>query len=188
MNISCIVLAGGKSRRMGMNKSVLLIKNKPLILHVLEKVEKIFSDIIIVVKNSKQKKILKKILNKKIKIVEDKNRVYSPIAGIKEGIKHVKNKYVFIIACDTPFVSEKTIKKLLAKAKRDVDCVVYSFFDKLEPLCAVYKKSFFENVGLEESLTELIRKTKNKILIPTKNTKEFFNINTKKDLKIAEKW
>jgi len=186
---SCIILAGGKSSRLK-SKAFILLNKKPLIIYVLDTVKKLFSDIIIVVKNKKQKKNLERIVKMcTAKIIEDKNEIFSPIAGIKEGIKHVKNDYVFVIACDMPFIKEKTIRELLSRISSNVDCVFYAWSTKkFEPLCAVYKKDVFSSFNPKEGLHNLIRKTDNKILIPVaKETKEFFNINTKKDLLLARK-
>lgn len=187
MEVGCLILAGGKSSRLK-NKPFLILKDKPLIKHVFDNLKKIFSNIVVVVKGEKDKKRMEEII-KNCKIVVDENKIFSPIAGIVSGIKHIKNDFVFVIACDMPFVEGKTVKELVLRIEKNANCICYAYsLDKFEPLCAIYRKDFFIRVSLENSLSELIKKEKNKVLIPiVKETDEFFNINTKKDFEIAEK-
>lgn len=189
MEVSCIILAGGKSSRLN-NKPFLILDKKPLVMHVFDVVRKIFSEIVVVVKTESQKEELENILSKhskKIKIVIDDEKVYSPIAGINEGVKHIKNKYFFVVASDMPFLKEKIIRELISRLYHRVECVVYAWSsDKFEPLCAVYRKDFFDGWSLHGSISQLIQNSENKVLIPIfKETNEFFNVNTKKDMKIA---
>lgn len=189
MKVSCIILAGGKAKRIKKDKALLILNKKPLITYVLKVAKKFFSDIVVVVKNEKQEKKLEKVLPPKVKIVKDNYKVYSPMAGIKEGIKHVKNKYVFILACDMPFVKERTIRELLPRTEEKVDCIVYFWsLKRFEPLCAIYNKKVFKFRRLREGLHHLINRIKNKVLVPiSMETNEFFNINIEKDLKLARK-
>lgn len=182
MEISCIILAGGKSERIGKDKAFLMLNDKFLISHVLETVEKIFDDVIIVVKNKDQRRKLEKITDSKV--VEDKNKIYSPIAGIGEGIKHIKNDYFFLTACDMPFLDEKFIKKLISKIDKK-DCTV-PFLKGYEPFCAIYKKNLFKNCDINQSISEIIDKSDKIAVKPTKRgCLNFFNVNSYKDLKKA---
>ncbi len=186
MEVSCIILAGGRSKRIRKFKPLLTLKKKPLISYILKVVRKFFSDIVIVVKNAEQKKKLKRKI-KRVKIVEDGSKIFSPVSGIKEGIKHIRNKYVFIIACDMPFINEKIIRDMLPRIKEKPDCIVYwHALNKFEPLAAIYKKNIFEKMRPNQSLQDMIKKKKNKILIPvSRETLVFFNINSQKDLNYA---
>ncbi|MFH8086654.1 MAG: molybdenum cofactor guanylyltransferase [Candidatus Aenigmatarchaeota archaeon] len=187
MEVSCLILAGGKSSRLK-NKPFLVLKDKPLVKHVFDNLKKIFSDIVIVVKNEKDKLKMERII-RNCKIVMDESKIFSPITGIISGIKYLKNDFVFIVACDMPFVDEKVVKELLLRIDKEAKCVCYAYsLNKFEPLCAIYRKDFFKGISLEESLSKAVREEKNKVLVPiVKETDEFFNINTKKDFKRAEK-
>jgi len=188
VKVSCIILAGGKSSRLR-NKPFVLLKKKPLVLYVLKVARKFFRDIIIVVKTDKQKERMKKIVSKRIKVVKDRSRTYSPIAGIKEGIRHVKNDYVFVLASDMPLMIERTIRELLPRTEEDVDCIAYIWkLGRYEPLCAIYKKRVFDKCRLKTGLHQLIDSIENKVFVPIAvETNEFFNVNTRRDLKTAER-
>lgn len=188
MKVSCVILAGGRASRLK-DKPFLLINKKPMITYVLEVAKKLFPDVVIVVKNNKQKRRLKKLANKKVKIVKDKSRIYSPIAGIKEGVKQAKHDYVFVLASDMPLINEHTIRELLPRTSEELDCIAYIWkLGRYEPLCAIYRKSVFYNCKLKTGLHELIDSIENKVFVPiAMETNEFFNVNTKKDLETAER-
>lgn len=188
MKVSCIILAGGRSSRLR-NKPFLLLDKKPLINYVLKVAKRLFSDIVVVVKNDKQKRRLKRVVNKRIKIVKDRARTYSPVAGIKEGVRHVKHDYVFVLASDMPLVREHTIRELLPRIEEGLDCIAYIWkLGRYEPLCAIYRKNVFDNCRLKTGMHELIDGIKNKAFVPiAMETNEFFNVNTKKDLEMAER-
>ncbi|MEM5834792.1 MAG: molybdenum cofactor guanylyltransferase [Candidatus Aenigmatarchaeota archaeon] len=187
MEVSCLILAGGKSSRLR-NKPFLILKGKPLVRYVFDNLREMFSEIIVVVKSEKDKEKMEEII-KNCKVVADKSKIFSPMAGIIAGIKHIKNNFVFVVACDMPFIEKKTVRELISRIDKNVNCVCYAYsLDKFEPLCAIYKKEFLQKIGLENSLNEAIRKEKNKALVPiVKETYEFFNVNTKKDFEVAEK-
>ncbi|MGC8812640.1 MAG: molybdenum cofactor guanylyltransferase, partial [Candidatus Aenigmatarchaeota archaeon] len=113
MEVSCLILAGGKSSRLR-NKPFLILKDKPLVKHIFDNLEKIFSDVVIVVKNENERRKIEEII-RNCKIAVDKNKIFSPIAGILEGLKFLKNDFVFVVACDMPFIKEKTVKELLLR-------------------------------------------------------------------------
>ncbi|MEM5836600.1 MAG: molybdenum cofactor guanylyltransferase [Candidatus Aenigmatarchaeota archaeon] len=184
--IDCIILAGGKGKRIGSFKPLLMLNQKPLIFYPFSIAKKFFSNVIIVVKNREQKMKIEKALGKKVKVVEDKSRKFSPIVGIKAGIEFAKSEKIFLLACDMPFVDEKTISKIL---KEEADCVAFKWKDgRIEPFCAVYDKKIFERARDDESLRSLIKKVKNKKLIEIKNPLAFFNINKKEDLKKSKQF
>lgn len=181
MKISCIILAGGQSKRMGKDKAFVKLHDKPLIKHVLDEVQKIFDDIIIIVKNNEQKRKMEKICN--VKIVQDNQNIYSPIVGIKEGIKHIKNDQFFVVACDMSFIKSEIIEKLISESNNNISVIPKKNTGKYEPLFAIYNKQFFGNCKFNDSLHKVIDNNQNKKLIFIDDQKIFFNINTLKDLK-----
>src|SRR3990170_1752212 len=149
MKVSCIILAGGNPSRIK-DKPFALIDGKPMITYGLGVARKLFSDIIVVVKNERQKRKLRKIVSKKIKIVKSNSRFYSPIAEIREGIKKSKYDYIFVLSSDMPLVNEHTIRELLPRVPEGLDCIAYIWkLKKYEPLCAIYRKYVFYNRKLK---------------------------------------
>ena len=114
-NILGVILAGGKSSRFGSNKSLSNLSNTKLIQHVINKISKYFSDILIVSNDSKL--VLE---DPKIKIIKDCRDGYlGPLVGVLSAMKYANqnNKYNWVITfpCDTPFFDKIIIEKLINK-------------------------------------------------------------------------
>lgn len=184
-NMTCIILAGGKSSRMGRDKSFVRFLGKPLIENVIDKMERIFKKTIIVT-NSPQ-------LYKKYKI-ETRVDILTgrgPLGGIHAGLSYSKNKYNFIVACDMPFLNEGLIR-LMTERLADCDVVVPRCKGRLEPLCAVYSKSCIRPIENEISRNNLkmrnflkilkIRIIEEETVSMTANSRSFVNINTPGEL------
>jgi|GEM_PF-2568092 len=213
--ISCIILAGGKSSRMKPDKTAkeikgkdakgkaakvkkdkpegstlkafMILNEKPLIAYVIETVKKFFPEIIIVMKTKTQKNKMERLISSpRISVIADEYKTYSPILGIKAGLKYAGGESVFVVGCDTPFINGVTIFRMMNKVKKGIDCVVPSKAGEHQPLCAIYKRDVFKGCKPNESLHDLIERSK-RVLIPIFNENEFFNINTPEDLEQAEK-
>ncbi len=123
---SCIVLSGGMSRRMGQDKGSMIIQDKPMILHILEKLNYKINDAVIVLNNSERIGIYKNLLNQyctgdigdnfdyELSFIEDEVKEKGPISGIMTGLKNIKTDYALILPCDSPFVSEDNIETMFA--------------------------------------------------------------------------
>lgn len=171
-------------------KAFMPLAEKPLILHVFNTVKKFFPEIIVVVKTKSQQADMEKLVSSpKVKVVADNSKSFSPIIGIKAGLRESVGENVFVIGCDMPFVNGVTIFRLINRVKKNIDCIVPSKSvegeRKYEPLCAIYNRRVFDDCGPEDSLHDVIDKSK-KLLIPVYNDDVFFNINTPEDLKSAE--
>ena len=116
-NILGVILAGGKSSRFGSNKSLSNLSNSKLIEHVINKINKYFSEILIVSNDSKL------ILDDpNIKIIKDCKEGYlGPLVGVLSAMKYANqsNKYNWLITfpCDTPFFDQIIIEKIFGHQK-----------------------------------------------------------------------
>ncbi len=194
-NILGVILAGGKSSRFGSNKSLSKLANNKLIEHVINKIDKYFSEILVISNDSNLK-----IENQKIKIIKDCIKGYlGPLAGVLSAMKYVnsfENKYKWIITfpCDTPFFDNVIIKKMIEKTTLPKE-KIYLVKDKKQRhnIFGLWSTSL-ENI-LEEDLNNNYRKVDlwadkigcNFIEKNIQSENEFLNINTKKDLELAEK-
>jgi len=133
-NLTGIILSGGKSLRMGMNKAFIEIEGIPMIQHILSLFEKIFNENIIVT-NEKEG-----FINfKKAKIYRDFIPNRGVLEGLYTGLFYSSFEYSFCVACDMPFINESVIKLLIKKIK-DQDVIVPKTNDGLQPLHAIYSK------------------------------------------------
>lgn len=131
--VTVIILAGGKSRRMGSNKAFLKYGNKTFIEHQIAKLKTIFSEIII---SSNDHNIYEGL---NLPVVSDVIPEKGPLSGICAGLLYTKNSHVFVIACDMPFVCENAIMYLKEYTGK-YDVVVPQTEYGLEPMHAFYSK------------------------------------------------
>ena len=137
---SCIVLSGGMSRRMGQDKGSMIIQEKPMILHILERLNYKINDATIVLNDAERIADYQSLLNQycdgdiesnfdySLDFVEDEVKGKGPISGIMTGLKNIKTDYALVLPCDSPFISEENIdamfKLLDENLESDIDAII----------------------------------------------------------------
>lgn len=177
--ITCVILSGGKSSRMGEDKSLLPFStSKTLIQYQYDRLKPYFRNIYI---SSKVDKF--DFLEKNFLILDENKDIFSPILALDTIFKKFENQKIFIITVDTPLVSIDSISKLIdASINYDI-CIAQT--EKTHNLCGVFSsnisltiKTMIENDI--HKIAYLIKKNKNKIL-KFPNNSEFLNINNKEE-------
>ena len=133
MDAGAIILAGGKSSRMGTNKALLKINDMTNIERILTNISPVFPDPILVTNDPGVYHFLG------LKTVSDYFPGKGPLAGIHAGLIASSAEVNVVIACDMPFVSAE-LAAALVKNSRDYDAVVPVIGGRQHPLFAVFKK------------------------------------------------
>lgn len=151
-NISCVILSGGKSSRMGQNKALMKIGNQSLIEIMYGKVKGLFREILISSNSPHEYSFLN------IPIVPDLVQNKGPIAGIYSGLKSAKNDRVFFISCDIPLMTPELIKSIVGFNNK-AQIVAPKADGFVQELCAVYSQSLIESIEkiLAQAVEEEIR-------------------------------
>ncbi|MHC4642567.1 MAG: molybdenum cofactor guanylyltransferase [Planctomycetota bacterium] len=132
---TAIIMAGGGSRRMGIDKSMLLIKDRPIIKHICDQLRGTFSQILISADEVEKYAFLG------FDCIPDKMPGQGPLMGIVSALGASDNELNFIVACDIPHIDIRFVRKMLAEAQA-VDMVIPANGNgKYEPLFAIYNKS-----------------------------------------------
>ena len=181
MEIGIGILAGGKSSRMGKDKSKLLYGRSNFLENIIEK----FSGFDIIVSTNSQN--ISKIDN--IKYIEDKYKDIGPISGILEILKESKYEYNFIIPVDMQNISLEFVEFLYTYICSDYKLFATKYYDEYNPLAGIYSKKIIpiiedyieqENYKLQNLLKENFCKVID--LKYSKFPKDIlFNINTIND-------
>jgi molybdopterin-guanine dinucleotide biosynthesis protein A len=192
MECSGIILAGGKSSRMGRTKALLPLNNKTVIEHMVEELESIFPSILI----STNEEQTYQFLNKKM--VADIYPNKGPLSGIHASLVASETELNVITACDMPFISRDVAQFISAKLI-DYDAVIPQVASKLQPLFGGYKKRIAsileEQLQKEElKLVSLLDRVNVCILVEEdfkglalENVqRSFFNMNNPTEYKEAE--
>ncbi|MGI6585777.1 MAG: molybdenum cofactor guanylyltransferase [Gracilibacteraceae bacterium] len=144
---TAIILAGGKSSRMGFDKQFLKLQDRYVIEMIAEKLKEIFSEIIIVTGKPEE------YVKYGFKPVEDEVKNFGPLAGIHVGLKNSGSMYNYVVACDMPFINVKYIRymmELIREHEGSIDGVITKLGNWIEPFNAFYSKRLIGNI--EESM------------------------------------
>ncbi len=201
-----MILAGGSSRRLGREKSLLLFDGKPLICWTAERLSSVADEIVVVARDEehslKLKEALTGFLPKGIKMAFAWDRIpgYGPLAGIAAGMERGKGEYASATACDLPFLSSRVVERLFEMAEEDPGCggaVPVQDNGFFEPLHCVYHR---EKMG--QACEKAMASGERRIFVPLRemgmrhvamdllrpldgDLLTFFNLNTKEDLERA---
>lgn len=128
--ISIIILAGGKSSRMGTEKGLVLFRGKRLVDHVTAVAKKITTQIMIISANPAYTQT-------GLVCIPDALPGKGPLGGIYTGLMHSNTKKNLFLGCDMPFLTEKLLSEL-ARQAGDEDVLLTMHKELAEPLCSVY--------------------------------------------------
>ena len=189
---SIIILAGGKSSRMGLNKTRICLAGKTMLERVLAKIELEGNEIIIVTNEDLR------FPDDKITIVPDFYRDYGALAGLHAGLKAANNDQVLVVAIDMPFINIDLFNYMKKQMVPGIDVVIPCIGTSLEPFHALYRRSSclpaIENAIQTQSkriisffpLVKVVKVDESVIAAMDPDGLAFFNINTPEDLKRAE--
>ncbi len=140
--MTAVILAGGKSSRMGSNKAFLRLKGQTFIELQIELLRKLFDKIIISANTPSEYEYLN------LPIIKDLYPDKGPLAGIYTSLINSSSLYTFMLACDMPFVELGLIKHL-QDFTQNYDVVIPKSKKGLEPLHAFYSKSCIDPIKKE---------------------------------------
>ncbi len=134
-NVSCVILCGGKSRRMGENKSLLPFGGKDsLAEYQLEKLKPYFLETYISCKNSS-------IYNFEAEFIEDESSEFNPFNGILSSFNYTGMPYLFFLPVDTPLISIESIEKILQANSCSKDGAIAKTKSDTHNLVGIYSNS-----------------------------------------------
>ena len=131
-----VVLAGGMSRRFGVDKALIPWKGGRLVESVLEVVAGIFSTTLVLVKDPDAFRFLER---PGVRVRRDLTIESHPLGGIYSGLRYARSGAIFVCACDMPHVRPEMIEALRG-ASEGYDVAVPVWKERPQPLCSVYSK------------------------------------------------
>ena len=138
-NFSSIILSGGRATRMGgVDKGLILLKNKPLIAHVIRRLQPQLDEIFI---NANREVSQYETFG--LKVLQDENPEFlGPLAGILLGLRHAKHDLVLSVPCDSPLLPLDLIERLTKNMlESHADIAVASSDGSAHPVFCLCKKS-----------------------------------------------
>jgi len=152
-SVSVVILAGGQSRRLGQDKSLLLIDGQPLLGRIVDTVRTL-SDDLVVVTNDPERYLSYEL---PVRMISDVRPGVGALMGLYSGLRAVRGEYALMVGCDMPFLNLPLLRFLISLAP-GVDVVIPQIGDKVEPLHAVYSQACLAPMSrsLEQGCRQII--------------------------------
>ncbi len=135
---TCVILAGGKSRRMGVDKRFIEVGGQALLARTIAVCETLFEDIMIVTA------VPEASIKTQHSIVHDIVPDSATLGGIYTGLSYASRGYGFVVACDMPWLQPDLVKFLVELAQEpkeaSYDVIIPKLQSGLQPAHAVYSK------------------------------------------------
>jgi molybdopterin-guanine dinucleotide biosynthesis protein A len=190
--MTSIILAGGKSLRLGRSKLLETIGGKSLIQRVIDRLVIISTEIIIATAHGEP---IPCSSAAKIRTVADIYPGRGPLVGIYSGLMASSSSQAIVVGCDMPFLSVSLLEHMV-QTLADSDIALPRIGAMVEPLCAVYSKNCVAPIKKlleqdERRISKLFSMVKVKYIEQDEINRfdpehlSFFNINSEDDLNMA---
>lgn len=191
---SCVILAGGESKRFkGNNKACIKVGGQRVLDRLMSVIKPFFEEIILVTNDP----LL--YLEWDVMIVTDHFDFRSSLTGMHAGLFAAGNPHALVMACDMPFAKPEMLKLLIRSIEPHLDVIIPKTSNGLEPLMAIYSKrclkpmkaallnkqcqiiKVFKQLRVIEIDEEHLRRSDTDLI-------SFLNINSPQELAAAEDW
>ena len=132
--LSGIILAGGRSSRMGTPKALLPFDDEPLLVHIVRRLHPLLDELIVVAAPGQQ------LPSVPATVVCDEVAYQGPVGGIAYGLAASAGDFAFVTSCDAAFSRRPLIEHLLS-LRSDADVVVPRWEGRYQPLFAIYRRT-----------------------------------------------
>lgn len=193
-NMTGVLVAGGKSRRMGRDKRLLELGGQTLLQRSLSVLQSLFDEVLIALAEP-----LPQLTGQGYRVVTDLIPNCATLGGLYTGLSSASHPRIFAVGCDMPFLNPAVIRRL-AERGAQVDVAMPTLATGLQPMHAVYSKACLPHLermakaqelkvqGLSEVPDLTVRLVSEKDFLDVDpQLLSFFNINTPADLEFARK-
>ncbi|MEA3317930.1 MAG: molybdenum cofactor guanylyltransferase [Bacteroidota bacterium] len=183
-NITGIVLAGGKSSRMGKNKALIKFKGKTIIEDIVDKLVPVSKEIIISASDDSYNFL-------DLQTVRDEIPECGPLGGMYSCMKFAKENAFLVVSCDLPFISNALLEYMISQINNYDAIIPIDSNGRYQPLCACYNKSCLADIQIsmqrgEYKIMKAIENLNIKFIpinanSPFYSEKMFYNVNYPSD-------
>ncbi len=190
-DITGVILAGGRSSRLGRDKAAAMLDGEPLVQWVLRALEPDCAAIVVVTAPGQALPALQSDVP--MTIVVDEVPYLGPLAGLVAGLQHIRTDWAFVTSCDAPLLQPGLVTLLRELAAGSALVVCPRVGERLQPLTALYRANCLADlagmfVGGERRLTAAVERL-NPLIVEEPALRaidprltSFHNVNTLADL------
>jgi molybdopterin-guanine dinucleotide biosynthesis protein A len=191
IEVTGVLLAGGKSRRMGEDKRYLLVGGQTLLERGLTVLRSVFQDVLVVIAQDSPP------LGVDARVVRDLVPDCGSLGGLYSGLSQATTPYIFVVACDMPFLDQAVIAQFTSR-RATADIVMAKLAARLHPMHALYGKRCLpvveqmihaQQLKIQEMVSHASLRvryvTEADLLTIDPSGRSFHNVNTTADLEAA---
>ena len=191
IDVTGVLLAGGKSRRMGEDKRYLVVGEQTLLERGLAVLRSIFHEVLVVIAQDSPP------LDVDARVVRDLVPDCGSLGGLYTGLMQATTPYIFVVACDMPFLDPAVIAQFTSR-RATADIVMGKLAARLHPMHALYGNRCLPVVeqmilARELKIQELVSHGSLQVQYVTEEDlrtldpsgRSFHNVNTPADLEVA---
>lgn len=184
-NVAGYVLAGGRSRRMGRDKALLVFRAATLVERALGLVREVAAEVAVVGDRGD--------LARFAEVIPDAVKDFGPVAGLVAGLGHCGREWAVFVPVDLPMLSGELLRRMLDVAERERALCVAPFVEEVaEPLCVVLHRTLHDSlkrqmVAGEHKVMRALEGAAGARLIklPVQGMEQFANLNTPEEFEEA---
>lgn len=175
-DMHCVIFAGGKSSRMGEDKSLLPFGDCPTLAQFqYNRLTKLFTHVSVSTKSAEKFDFAADFL------LDPNEADYAPTAGFVSAFRTIGSERILVLSVDTPFVDDTVFQSLIDADEAGLDAVIARTQTGSHPLCGIYHRSLlneFERMLREgdHRLGKLLASSKTRY-IEFENEEVFANLN-----------
>ena len=128
-SVTGVILAGGKSRRMGKNKALMQLGDDSLIRHVIRRMHRVTDERLLITNSPTDYAHLGMPMHSDI--LPDTGA----LGGIYTGLTHASHEVVLCVACDSPFLEPKLLTYLISILGEYDAVMPYTYSGRQTPFC-----------------------------------------------------
>jgi molybdenum cofactor guanylyltransferase len=137
--ITGVILAGGKSSRMGCDKALLQLGDKTFVEQIAGTLHRVVTNVIVIADHREQFEFLH------LPVYEDVFKNCGPLGGIHSSFKHTETQANLVVSCDMPLIDPSSLS-LLLNATANCDVSIFSSPDVIQPFPGLYRRSGFSKL------------------------------------------
>jgi molybdenum cofactor guanylyltransferase len=147
-NLTAIILAGGKSSRMGQDKALMSIDGIPLLQKVYQVAAACSQEVMVITPwQERYRQLLphtcKFVQEMRLSTEDDNTQNHGPLIGFAQALAVVETEWVLLLACDLPNLDITTLKTWTDKLNQIEDTSIAALVKHRkgwEPLCGFYRR------------------------------------------------
>ncbi len=189
-DIGVMIIAGGKSSRMGQDKRFLAVDNCSLLEMMLQKtVQQHFAESYLCAESRQVDGLAELAKRYGLEVVTDSRQGAGPLEGVRSGLAQLKADYVLALSCDMPLFRYAVIRPLLAEAQGEW-AVIPVVKGRRQPLVGLYHRKILPVVEAalqrgDYKISQVIDRVPHK-LVEWPDSDVFFNVNRPADFRLVQ--